>query len=177
VGQTVDAAPKILELRQKIGAGLTGLTPSRLLALVVGLSTAVILTVAWLAAFKALRTRFPRRVLATCAALSCVGTVLFLLALAGGRGLVPQAAVHVVVGATFWAAAAAMVAAAIYLFWSGFARRALTIPYVLGTLLATAAFVAAGQTLSGAPPMPWLALSVLLIGLLAPWSLDRLRHA
>jgi hypothetical protein len=176
-GKSVDAAPKMLALRLKIAATFAEMAASKLLALAVTLAITVALTVAWLAAFKALRTRYPRPVLGTCAVLSFIGIVLVLLTLAANRGFVPQALLNIVLGAAFWTAAAATVAATIYLLWSGLARRALTIPYVLGTLLVTAAFVAAGQTLSGVNPLVWPALSVLIIGLLAPWSLDRLRHA
>jgi hypothetical protein len=106
-----------------------------------------------------------------------IGISLVLLGLAQGRGWISQGLMFVILGATFWTAAAALVAVAIYLFWNGFARHALTIPYVLGTLLVTGAFAAAGLILSELNPVLWPAMSVLIIGLLAPWSLNRLRHA
>ena len=48
-----------------------------------------------------------------------------------------------IVRATGWIAVAAMVITTIYLFWSGFAERVLTVRYACGALVISAAFAAA----------------------------------
>ena len=73
-----------------------------------------------------------------------------------------------------------MVFATIYLFWSGFAERVLTIRYACGALVVSAAFAAAwhaglhcrGRRIG----ILWLALVILTAIVLAPWALSRVRH-
>jgi hypothetical protein len=82
-----------------------------------------------------------------------------------------------------------MVFTIIYLFWRGFAERFLTLRYVCGALLFSAAFAAAwvtilraaGVQLTGMPTtsaVSWLspAFVPLMASVLAPWSLNRIRH-
>jgi hypothetical protein len=179
-GQSIDAKPGLLKMRQQFGATLGGLTGPEVAALAVIVSVVVILVVAWLATFKALRTRYPRPVLVTGVLLLLHGIALILLSLAANRGLVSQALQLAVFAATEWIAAAAIIALTVYLFWNGFARRALTIPYVCGAALIAAGFAAAflSQLPAGKiAEMFWPVVVILLISALAPWSLHRLRHA
>ena len=88
-----------------------------------------------------------------------------------------------------WIVLAAIVFTIVYVFWSGFAERVLTIRYASGALATSAAFGAAwltvlhmaGVQLAGMSAMNavWIlspALLPLTIGVLAPWSLSRIRH-
>ena len=88
-----------------------------------------------------------------------------------------------------WIVAAAIVFTTVYVFWSGFAERVLTIRYASGALAISAAFGAAwltvlhmaGVQLAGMSAMNavWIlspALLPLTISVLAPWSLSRIRH-
>jgi hypothetical protein len=86
-------------------------------------------------------------------------------------------------------AAAAIVFATAYVAWRSFAERLLTLRSAGGAVLVSSAFGAAGLMLlraAGVPPagMPaadavWMlspALLPLMVSVLAPWSLSRMRH-
>jgi hypothetical protein len=117
------------------------------------------------------------------------GLALALLALAVRNGIVSEFLVHALFVATRWVAATAIVVMTIYLSWSGIAERLVTLRYICGALLISAAFAVAWMTLlravgvqlAGMPSTDtvlWL-LPVLLPltgSVLAPWSLSRLRH-
>jgi hypothetical protein len=88
-----------------------------------------------------------------------------------------------------WVFVGAMVLATVYLFWSGFAERVLTIRYAGGAVAMAAAFGAAwvtslhmigaqlaGMSATNAVSVLSPALLPLTIGVLAPWSLSRIRH-
>jgi len=80
---------------------------------------------------------------------------------------------------TFWISGAAMVLATIYFAWHGFTERVLTIRYSCTALVISAVFVAswlAGFPAARVVEISWLALLILMIGVLAPWSLNRVRH-
>jgi len=176
-GQTVDARLGLLKARQRFGNVFVGLTGHELAVLAIILSVALTLMVAWLAAFKALRTRYPRRVLVTCAVMFACGLALVVLGAASQGGLVSKSLLLAVLEATLWIAAAATVSATVYLFWSGFAERALTIRYVCGAVLIAAVFGAAFISGKRAVDIIGPVLVILLVSALAPWSLNRLRHA
>ncbi len=95
----------------------------------------------------------------------------------------------VVYQAMRWIATAAMAATTVYVFWSGFSERVLTVRYAGGAVATSVAFGAAWLTvlhmagvrldgLSAAHVASILspALLPLTIGVLAPWSLSRIRH-
>ena len=176
-GQTVDARLGLLKARQRFGDVFVGLAGHELAVLAIILSIALTLMVAWLAAFKALRTRYPRRVLVTCAVMLVYGLALVALGAASQGGLVSKSLLLAVLEATLWIAAAATVSATVYLFWSGFAERALTIRYVCGAVLIAAVFGAAFISGKRAVDIIGPVLVILLVSALAPWSLNRLRHA
>jgi len=82
-----------------------------------------------------------------------------------------------------------MVFTIVYVFWRGFAERALTIRYASGAVVISVAFgaawvtllQAAGVQLAGLPmtDVVWMlspALLPLTASVLAPWSLSRIRH-
>jgi hypothetical protein len=165
------------------------LTGYQLAALAVVASIGVAVMVASLASFVALRTRYSRRLNIAGALLLLYGLALALLMLAGELGIGPEFLLDVLFGATRWIAAAAMALTTVYLFWSGRAERWLTLHYLCGALLISAAFGAAwltvlraaGVQLAGMPTMDavWIlspALLPLIASVLAPWSLNRIRH-
>ena len=95
----------------------------------------------------------------------------------------------VVYGAMRWIAFAAMVFTTVYVFWSGFAERVLTIRYASGAVAMSAAFGAAwltvlhmagvqlaGMSATNAISVLSPALLPLMVSVLAPWSLSRIRH-
>jgi hypothetical protein len=88
-----------------------------------------------------------------------------------------------------WAVFAAMVFTTVYVLWTGFAERLLTIRYAGGAVALSAVFGAAwltvlhmaGVQLAGmsATNAIWVvspALLPLMASVLAPWSLSRVRH-
>jgi hypothetical protein len=137
----------------------------------------------------ALWTRYSRRMNIAALLLLLYALALALLALARRNGVAPEFLVDTVFGTTRWIAAAAIVLTVVYLFWSGLAERLLTLRYVGGALLVSAAFAvawltvlrAAGVQLAAMPAanaVLWLspALLPLMGSVLAPWSFNRLRH-
>jgi len=112
-----------------------------------------------------------------------------LLALSGQRGFGLETLADALIAATPWSAAAATVLATVYLFWRSLAERLLTLRSASGVLLVSAAFGVAWVTVLRAAgvqfaPMPatdavWMLspmLLPLLVSVLAPWSLSRVRH-
>ena len=141
--------------------------------------------------FGALRSRYSRRASIAVPLLLLYGLVFVWLAV--GVRVDPETAsqfhLDVVYGAMCWIAAAAMVFTTVYVCWSGFAERVLTIRYASGAVLVSVAFGAAwvtllraaGVQLAGMPPtaLVWMLSPTLLpltASVLAPWSLSRIRH-
>jgi hypothetical protein len=173
-----DVVPGLLQTRGKIGDAIGGLVGYSLAAQMVITSVAVVATVASLAAFAALRARYSRRLLIWGSLLLFLVLALVLLELAKHKGIAPALMVETIFTLTGWILSAAIAIATIYLFWSGFAERALTIRYACVAVLISAAFAAACQTLQHVDAIRLLlpALLILIPGVLAPWSLNRLRH-
>jgi hypothetical protein len=163
---------------------VAGLTGYQQVALVVVASIGVAAIVALVAAIVALAARYPRPMnIATCLYLLSYGLVLLLLALAGHRGL------GLLFGPTRFIDAPAIVLGTVYLCWRVFAERLLTLRWAFGLVLVSAAFGAAwvtmlraaGVQLVAMPTMNalWVlspALLPLTASVLAPWSLNRMRH-
>lgn len=179
----------LLIMRREVGDAFGGLTGYALVAQAVLASIAVAIMIASLAAREALRARYPRRLLVGGWLLLLWSFSIILLVLAGRNGIAPTFLVDAIIRATRWIGAAALVFTTLYLFWSGFAERAMTIRYACGALLISAAFGAAwvtalhaaGVQLASMPAMNAVGmLSPLLLPLiasaLAPWSLNRIRH-
>lgn len=177
---THDALPKFLELRGKIGGFFGSRSGFAIAAIVVVAAVALTELIAWQASREALRARYPRLLRSAGSVLIGWSFVIVLLAVAHKNGIVPQSVAFALFKATYWASGVALVLGTIYLLWSGLAERALTIPYVFGACVITAAFGAAW--LVGVQPgnvggVLWLMLAILVVIVLAPWSLNRVRHA
>ncbi len=168
---------------------VAALTGYEQLSLVVVAAVGVVIWVAAFAVLGALWTRYSRRVNIAASSLLLCGLALALLALAEHKGIVSPFVVDAIFATARWIFLAAMVFTTVYVFWSGFAERVLTIRYTSGALAISAAFGAAwltvlhiaGVQLAGMSAMNavWIlspALLSLTIGVLAPWSYSRVRH-
>jgi hypothetical protein len=168
---------------------VAALTAYEQFALVVVAAVAVVVWAAAIAVLGALWTRYSRRANIAASSLLLSGLALVLLALAERSGIVSPFVFDALFAAARWIVFGAMVFTTIYVFWSGFAERVLTIGYAGGAVAISAAFGAAwltvlhiaGVKLAGMPTKDalWMLSPVLLplmAGALAPWSLSRLRH-
>jgi hypothetical protein len=176
----------------EINGAIAALTGYEQLALAVVAVVGVVIWVAAFAVFGALRTRYSRR-----ASIAAFLLLLYGLAfawLAVGVRVDPETAsqfhLDVVYGAMRWIATAAMVITTVYVFWTGFAERVLTVRYAGGAVAMSAAFGAAwltvlhmagaqlaGMSATNAISVVSPALLPLMASVLAPWSLSRIRHA
>jgi hypothetical protein len=172
-----------------IKGAVAALTGYEQLSLVVVVAVGVVIWVAAFAVFGALWTRYSRRVNIAASSLLLSGLALALLALGERNGIVSPFVADAIFATARWIVLGAIVFTIVYVFWSGFAERVLTIRYASGALAISAAFGAAwltvlhlaGVQLAGMSAMSavWLlspALLPLTIGVLAPWSLNRIRH-
>jgi hypothetical protein len=172
-----------------LAGGAAALTGYQQLSLLVVAVVGVVIWVASLAVFGALRTRYPRHVNITASSLLLCGLALALLPLAESKGIVSPFAADTIFVTARWIFLAAVVITTAYVFWSGFAERVLTIGYTSGTVAIAAAFGAAwvtvlhmagvelaGISLHNAIWMVSPALLALMAGGLAPWSLSCIRH-
>jgi len=172
-----------------INDAVAALTGYEQLSLVVVAAVGVVIWVAAFAVFGALWTRYSRRVTIATASLLLFGLALALLALAEHKGIVSPFVVNTIFATARWTFLAATVFTTVYVFWSGFAERVLTFRYASGAVAISMAFGAAwltvlhiaGVQLAGMSAMNavWILLPALLsltIGMLAPWSLSRIRH-
>lgn len=183
-----DAVPGLLDLRSQVGDAISGQSSYAFAAIAVTFGFIASIVV-WLAAREALRARHPRLLLvAEWLPVAC-GVAIVVLALAGRNEIVSMPLVRAIIGALGLIVLAAIVCATIYLLRSGFAARALTFRYASGVLVMASVFAAAwvavlpifGVQLTD---MPWTALVwmlwpvplLLMLGVLAPWSLHRIRH-
>ncbi|MBC8026113.1 MAG: hypothetical protein H7Y89_08990 [Steroidobacteraceae bacterium] len=146
--------------------------------------------VAWQASREALTARYPRSALVVVGLPIVWGLAIVLLALVQKSGIAPALPVKAILQASFWIAAVALMSTTIYLFWNGISSRVLTAGYLSSAVLVIAVFAAAWVAMlhaAGAPfsRMPALHIAAILFpvmmmlmnSLLAPWSLDRIRHA
>jgi hypothetical protein len=175
-----DALPVLLKLLQKFAANFGNLTGYAQAGLAFVASILVTSVVVWQAAREALRARFPKFLLAVQWLPTLWGLASIALALAHRNGLVSAALAKGFFTASFWVSGSAILICASYLLWRGFAQRVLTIVYVCGVLAISAAFAVAwiaGMPGTGAVATLWPVLLVLMLGVLAPWSLGRARHA
>jgi hypothetical protein len=168
-----------------LNGAVAALTGYEQLALAVVAAGGVVL---WVAAFAVLGA-LSRHVNIAGSLLVLCGLALGLLALAGQRGIGPDIPLGAVLQATSWMTASAIVLTTGYLLWRGVAERLLTPGHVCGAVLVSVAFGAAwltllraaGVSLAGMPATDaiWMlspALLPLTASVLAPWSLDRIRH-
>ena len=180
--------PLSSQLRGIKGA-VAALTGYEQLALVVVTAVGVVVWVAAVAVLGALWTRYSRRANIAASSLLLSGLALALLALAERNGIVSPFVFDALSAAARWIFFGAMVFTTVYVFWSGFAERVLTIRYASGAVAISAAFGAAwltvlhiaGVQLAGMSAMNAIsvvspALLPLMASVLAPWSLSRIRH-
>jgi hypothetical protein len=173
--------------------GITGAVAERTgyeqLALVVVTAVGVVVWVAAIAVLGALWTHYSRRVNIATSSLLLSGLALALLAVAERNGIVSPFVFDALFAAARWIFLGAMVFTTVYVFWSGFAERVLTIRYAGGAVAISAAFGAAwltvlhmagvqlaGMSATNALSVVSPALLPLMASVLAPWSLSRIRH-
>jgi hypothetical protein len=174
-----DALPGLLQARDRLWNFFAGMNGISVAALTVLATIAIVVVVTGQATREAVRLRNPRvlRVAGALLLAWCLANIM--LALAVAAEMAPAWLARATFHGTFWAAGAAMATAAIYLLWRGFAERALTLSYAAVALVIPAVFWVVWQTgFPGANPVgiAWLALMILTIGMLAPWSFNRIRH-
>ena len=173
----------------EVNGAIAALTGYEQLSLVVVAAVGVVIWVAAFAVLGALWTRYSRRANIAASSLLLSGLALALLALGERNGIVSPFVVDAIFAAARWILLAAIVFTIVYVFWSGFAERVLTIRYASGAVAISMAFGAAwltvlhiaGVQLAGMSAMNavWILLPALLpltIGMLAPWSYGRVRH-
>ena len=172
-----------------ITGAVAALTWYEQLSLVVVVAVGVVIWVAAFAVLGALWTRYSRRANIAGSSLLLSGLALALLALAERKGIVSPFVVGATLAAARWISLAAIVFTIVYVFWSGFAERVLTIRYAGGAVAISAAFGAAwltalqiagvqlsGMSATNAISVVSPALLPLMASVLAPWSLSRIRH-
>jgi hypothetical protein len=174
-----DVRPQLMKVQEKFAGGFGGLTAFGYAALAIAVSIAVASIVAWQAAREALRARYLRILLVVQWLPAIWGLASLALALAHNKGLVSVLPVRVFFTASFWVSLAALLLTAAYLLWSSLAQRALPVRYAAGALLIPAAFAAAwwaGMPSTSLIGLSWPVLLILMVVVLAPWSLGRVRH-
>ena len=172
-----------------ITGAVAALTWYEQLSLVVVVAVGVVIWVAAVAALGALRTRYSRRANVAASSLLLSGLALALLAQGVREGLVSPFVFGASFAAARWIVLAAIVFTTVYVCWSGFAERVLTIRYASGAVAISAAFGAAwltvlhmagvqlaGMSARNAVSILSPALLPLMASVLAPWSLSRIRH-
>jgi hypothetical protein len=175
--------------RSVINGAVAALNGYEQLSLVVVAAAGVVIWVAAFAVLGALWTRYSRRMSIAGSLLLHYGLVLGLLALAGQRGIGPEIPLRAILRTTSWVAAAAIVFATAYLASRTFAERLFALRSALVAVLVSAAFAAAWVTLLRAAGVQLAGMSAigvvwtlspvllpLMAGVLAPWSLSRIRH-
>jgi hypothetical protein len=159
------------------------------LALAVLLLVFVCVWVAVRAALGAIWIRHARRVSIGAVLILICSLALVLLAYAVNERVVSPGVVGTIFTTARWMFAAVLAFMTAYLLWSGFAERVITLRYLCVALVVSAAFGVAwltvlhipGETLAGKSMLNAAvtlspALLPLILGLLAPWSLNRIRH-
>jgi hypothetical protein len=177
-------------LMRAIDGAVGAMSAYELLALVFVAATVVAVMVASRAAFTALRARYPRRVNIAGSLLLLYGLAFVLRASAGQGGNGWEVLfMDAFFEATPWTAAAAIMLAAVYLFWRSVTERLLTLGQACGALLVSATFGAAWVTVLRAADVQLAAMTLtaavsislpmllpLTAAALAPWALSRVRH-
>ena len=172
-----------------ITSAFAALTGYNQLALVVVTAVGVVVWATAIAVLGALWTRYSRRANIAASSLLLSGLALALLALAERNGSVSPFVFDALFTATRWIFVGAMVFTTVYVFWRGVAEHVLTIRYAGGAVAISAAFGAAwltalhiagvqlaGLSATNAISVVSPALLPLMASVLAPWSLNRIRH-
>ncbi len=159
------------------------------LSLAIVAAVTVVILVGSFAVIGALRARYSRLVNIAASSLLLLGFALALLGLGERNGFVSPSVVDAIFAAARWIFLAAAIFTTVYVLRNGFAERVLTGRYAMGAALISAAFGAAwlttlqvaGVQLARVPAMHYDAvllptLLLPLLSILAPWSLNRMRH-
>ena len=175
--------------RSAVNGAITALTGYERLALAVVAAVGVAVWVAAIAVLGALWTRYSRRATIAASSLLLAALALALLAPSARNGSVSPFVFGTLFAAARWTVFGAMVFTTVYVFWSGFAERVLTLRYTGGAVAISAAFGAAwltalstagvqlaGTSATNAISVVSPALLPLMASVLAPWSLSRIRH-
>jgi hypothetical protein len=179
----------LLGLRSKLENAVANFAPLTSAALATLIAISVVGLVTWQAAREALKSRYPRAILAVTLIPMGWGLVMVLLALLGGTEVVSADLVGMLIGALFWVATAVLVLTAIYLLWRNLAEHALTGRYALiaaaflaafglayGALLQATAMLPTGKPAAVSALLAWPLLLLVIAAELAPWALRRVRH-
>ncbi|HET9862874.1 MAG TPA: hypothetical protein VFP37_05490 [Steroidobacteraceae bacterium] len=185
-----DTLPNLIQTREKIGDAFAGLSVYVHALQAVLLAIFVAATVTTLATFTALRTRYPRHLRIAGALLLFDILSLVLLAWAVNRGVAPQSVLRAVTQATLWVVVALVACGTAYLAWRVCAERVVSPRQALLIALAGVTLGAgwlmllraAGVSLAGLSATEAMgglapALLPLILAVLAPWSLSRVRHS
>ena len=172
-----------------VNGAIAALTGYEQVSLAVVAAVGIVIWVTAFAALGALRTRYSRHIVAPLLLLYGLSLVWLAVGVRMDPETASQFHLDVVYGAMRWIAAAAMVFTTVYVLWSGFAERVLTVRYASGAAAISAAFGAAwltvlqiagvqlaGMSAMNAIPVVSPALLPLMASVLAPWSLSRIRH-
>ncbi len=172
-----------------IEGAVGAMSASELVALAFVTAMIVAVMVASRAALSALWARYRRRLTIAGSLLWLYGLALVLLGIGARRWNALTAVMEAVFWATPWLGAAATAFATAYLVWRSLAERLLSLRAVCAAVLISAAFGAACATLLRAAGVQlartlttdaaWMLSPVLLpllVSVLAPWSLSRVRH-
>ncbi len=184
-----DVVSDFVSQRSRIVDALGALSGDAFAALGVVAIIAVATIVVWLASRDALRMRYPRALLVAESMVIGCGLINLLIALAGRNEIVSMTFARAIIGTLGLMSIAAIVYTTLCMVRSGFMTRSLTFPYTLGVLVIASVFAAAWLTVLPTvgvqlSEMPWAALVwvlwpvplMLMLGMLAPWSLGRVRH-
>jgi hypothetical protein len=156
----------LLQLRGDLAREFFGGSGYELAAQWLIVPIAVALMVAALAAFAAFRARYPRRLL----------VVLLFCALLVGLAIASKSLPNAIRTAIWWSVAATVLLTTVNLLRSGFAERALTPRYVCGALVISVAYFVACLPARNVLSVLVTLFLPLMICVLAPWSLSRIRH-
>jgi hypothetical protein len=174
----VDLGARLMEFRGDVERAFVG-EPSgyEYVVQAVSISLFIVFVVAARAAFTALRARYPRQLVVGVSLLLFCILSMALLGVARQKGVAADSLVSAISSATAWIGTIALTFSTVYLCWSGFRERALTVAYACGALVLVAA-----SGLSSDPGSSLVDISVtwllpLAVLVLAPWSLSRIRHA
>ncbi len=175
-----DALPGWLNARQKLADTIGGLTWYACAAWTLVATIAVAGQVAWRAAAEALRVRHPRLVSTVQWVPVAWSIAAMLIVVVATNEIVPEFVANVFLKASVWVSGAALVFSAIYLLRRGLTERMLTRRYAGGVLAISVVFAAAllvGFSSKNVLGVLWPAALIVTLGALAPWALNRARHA
>lgn len=186
---TNDASQGLLEVRRQVGALFSARSGFELLALAVTGAIVVGGIITWQASREALRTRYPRGVMVADWVPVVWGVAMGIAGLASRSGAIAAPLATTIVLSLSWLATAGIAAIAIYLLWTGFANGGLGLRETGAAVAICATFVgtvlllmrSVGVDLAALPASKvvgflWMVPLILMVTLLAPWSLNRVRH-